>query len=166
MRFLLVNNHCITDPTAGAGHSLRTMMAWLAEAGYACHILSTARFGSPVPFTIAEHLDTLGVLLERFDGPEPTLTSVSRQQRRQFSAPVVRYPEGRVPVTLLMNRHHDEERPDSREASQYLALLQRLLHEFAPDQLIACDAHPMIGQAMAMARARGVTTVFTIRAGE
>ena len=164
MRFLLVNNHCISDPTAGAVRSLMTIMRWLAEAGHACHILTTARFASPVPFTIEEHLDNLGVPLERLDGTDPVLTSVSRQQRRRFGAPVVRCTLGGVPVTLLMTRHHDESRPDSRETAQYLALLERLLHEFAPDQLIACDAHPMIGRAMAMARGGGATTVFAVRA--
>ena len=46
VRFLLVNNHCISDPTAGVTQSLRTIMEWLADAGHACHILTTARFES------------------------------------------------------------------------------------------------------------------------
>ena len=52
MRFLFVNNHCISDPTAGVTQSLRTIMEWLADAGHACHILTTARFESRVTFTI------------------------------------------------------------------------------------------------------------------
>ena len=56
MRFLFVNNHCISDPTAGVTQSLRTIMEWLADAGHACHVLTTARFESPVTFTIEEHL--------------------------------------------------------------------------------------------------------------
>ena len=56
MRFLLINNHCITDPTAGVTQSLRTIMEWLADAGHACQILTTARFESRVTFTIEEHL--------------------------------------------------------------------------------------------------------------
>ena len=68
MRVLLVNNHCISDPTAGVVRSLRTMMRWLAEAGHACHIFTTARFASPVLFTLEEHLDRLGVPLERLEG--------------------------------------------------------------------------------------------------
>jgi glycosyl transferase family 1 len=162
VRFLLVNNHCITDPTAGVVRSLGTIMRWLAEAGHACHVLTTARFASPVPFTIEEHLDSMGVPLEQFGGSDPALTTVTRQQRRRFNAPVVRYTLGGIPVTLLMTRHHDEGRPDSGETSQYMAMLERLLHEFAPDQLIAGNAHPMIGQAMAMARRGGATTVFAI----
>jgi len=34
VRFLLANNHCISDPTAGVTQSLRTIMRWLAEAGH------------------------------------------------------------------------------------------------------------------------------------
>jgi len=138
-------------------------MRWLADAGHACHILTTARFDSAVPFTIEQHLASLDGPVRRHAPDDPALTRVSRQQRRQFRAPVVRYDVAGVPVTLLMTRHHDETQPDSRETSQYLALLEQLLHERAPDQLIACNAHPMIGSAMAMARARGITTVFTLR---
>ena len=61
VRFLLVNNHCISDPTAGVTQSLRTIMEWLADAGHACHILTTARFESRVTFTIEEHLRQQGV---------------------------------------------------------------------------------------------------------
>ena len=61
MRFLFVNNHCISDPTAGVTQSLRTIMEWLSDAGHECHILTTARFESRVTFTIDEHLRTQGV---------------------------------------------------------------------------------------------------------
>jgi len=54
-----------------------------------------------------------------------------------------------VPVTLLQTRHNDESRPDRRETAQFLALFDQLLRDFAPDQLIACNAHPMIREAMA-----------------
>jgi hypothetical protein len=74
---------------------------------------------------------------------------------------VVRYAVNDVPVTLLMTRHNDEARPDRREASQYLSLADRLLDEFAPEQLIACHGHSMILEAMA--RARGITTAFAVR---
>ena len=144
VRFLLANNHCISDPTAGVTHSPRTIMRWLAEAGHACHILTTGRFESPVAFTIEEHLSQLGV-------PLPA------------GRPVVHYTVGGVPVTLLLTRHNDEPRLDGAEATQYQELLEQLLDEVAPDQLIACDGHPMIQRALARARERGVTTVFTIR---
>ena len=62
-----------------------------------------------------------------------------------------------------MTRHNDETRPDRAEASQYLALLNKLLDDFAPDQLIACNGHPMIFEAMARARSRRITTAFAVR---
>ena len=65
MRFLLINNHCISDPTAGVTQSLRTFMA-----------------------------------------------------------------------------------PDPAESQQYLELVADLLDGFAPDQVIACNAHPMIQVAL------------------
>jgi glycosyltransferase involved in cell wall biosynthesis len=79
------------------------------------------------------------------------------------SRPVVHYTVAGVPVTLLLTRHNDEARPDHAEAGQYQALFEQLLHEFAPDQVIACNGHPMIQQALAIARNRGVTTVFAVR---
>ena len=153
MRFLLVNNHCISDPTAGVTQSLRTIMGWLSEAGHTCHILTTARFESPVTFTIEEHLRQRGV-----DVPNEVSS-----ERRRAGRPIVRYEVGTVPVTLLLTRHNNESKPDRAEAAQFQGLLDRLLDEFAPDQLIACNAHPMIQAAMAEARKRGVTTAFAVR---
>jgi hypothetical protein len=135
----------------------------LAEAGHPCQVLTTARFDTGATFTIDEHLASLSVPLERLAGRDARLTRASRQVRQQFKAPVVRYALHSVPITLLVTRHHDEMRPDAAETRQYVALVERLLDEFAPDQVIACNAHPMIREAMAMARARGVTTVFTLR---
>jgi glycosyltransferase involved in cell wall biosynthesis len=149
VRFLLVNNHCISDPTAGVTQSLRTIMEWLRDAGHECHILTTARFESPVTFTIEEHLRQRGV-----DVPNP---------RHSARRPVVHYAAAGVPVTLLMTRHNDEARPNRAEAAQFQTLLEQLLDEFAPDQLITCNAHPMIQAAMAEARSRGITTAFAVR---
>ena len=145
MRFLLVNNHCISDATAGVTQSLRTIVEWLADAGHACHVLTTARFESSVTFTIEEHLREQGVDSSR------------------VGSRVVRYNVKDVPVTLLRTRHNDESRPNRAETARYLALLDGLLHEFAPDQLIACNGHPMILEAMARARKRGITTAFAVR---
>jgi glycosyltransferase involved in cell wall biosynthesis len=150
VRFLFVNNHCISDPTAGVTQSLRTILEWLAEAGHTCHILTTARFESRVTFTIEEHLAQHGVEVPRSNAPGA-------------DRGVVRYAVGEVPVTLLMTRHNDESRPHRAETRQYLALLSHLLTDFAPDQLIACNGHPMILEAMATARARGITTAFAVR---
>src|SRR5687767_10256206 len=144
MRFLLVNNHCITDPTAGVTQSLRTIMEWLADAGHVCHILTTARFASPVAFTIEEHLRERGVDPLNVVAQSGTSKPGGKKQRRRADRAIVQYASGGVPVTLLLTRHNDESRPDPAEAAQFLALVERLLDEFAPDQLIACNGHPMI----------------------
>jgi len=145
VRFLLVNNHCISDPTAGVTQSLRTIVEWLADAGHACHVLTTARFESRVTFTLDEHLRDQGV------------GDLDRASR------VVRYQVKGVPVTLLKTRHNDELRPNRTETKAYLALLDTLFDEFKPDQLIACNGHPMILEAMERAKRRGVTTAFAVR---
>ena len=163
MRFLLVNNHCISDPTAGVTQSLRTIMGWLADAGHTCHILTTARFDSPATFTIEEHLRQLGVPLSDLDSKSGTAKPGDTRQRRGAGRPVVHYTAGGVPVTLLLTRHNDESRPDRAEARQFQALLEQLLDDFGPDQLIGCNGHPMILAALAQARKRGVTTAFAIR---
>jgi len=163
VRFLLVNNHCITDPTAGVTHSLRTIMRWLGEAGHACHILTTARFESPVTFTIEEHLGQLGVPPSRVPAESVTVKQAGKGRRRAARRPVVHYTADGVPVTLLLTSHNDEARPDRPEAGQYHELLEQLLDEFAPDEVIACNGHPMIRRVLAAARRRGVTTVFSVR---
>ena len=152
MRFLLANNHCISDPTAGVTQSLRTILEWLADAGHACQVLTTARFEAPVRFTIEEHLKHFGVAL-----PD------DRMQQRAGDRPVVHYASNGVPVTLLLTRCNDEQRPDRAETRQYEGLVRQLLDEFAPDQLIACNAHSMIQTAMAESRSRGITTAFAVR---
>jgi hypothetical protein len=151
VRFLLANNHCISDPIAGVTQSLRTIAEWLADAGHECRILTTARFESRVTFTIAEHLEQLGVAVP----PSPKRLSAPR--------PVVEYAVGAAPVTLLLTAQNDESRPDRREAAQYLGLFDQLLDDFAPDQLIAANGHPMIREALAHARGRGITTAFAVR---
>ena len=161
MRFLLANNHCISDPTAGVTQSLRTIVEWLGRAGHACQILTTARFESPVTFTIDDHLRQQGVAPP--GGTSTRKTSKSLGKRSGGDRPVVHYTVKDVPVALLMTRHHDESRPDRAEARQYLALFDRLVADFAPDQLIACNGHPMILEAMARARRHGITTAFGVR---
>jgi hypothetical protein len=161
VRFLLVNNHCISDPTAGVTQSLRTIVEWLAEAGHACRVLTTARFESPVTFTIEQHLEQQGVEPSLLRAPRPA--SSKRALRSDAARPVVRYAVGAVPVMLLLTRCNDEMRPDRKEARQYLGLVADLLEEFAPDAVIACNGHAMILDAMAMARARGMATAFAVR---
>jgi glycosyltransferase involved in cell wall biosynthesis len=159
VRVLLANNHCITDPTAGVTQSLRIIVEWLADAGHACHVLTTARFESRVTFSIEEHLAAMGVDRAQWQQPRGRARSGGDRARRA----VVNYRVKTSPVTLLMTRHNDETRPDRREATQFLSLADRLFDEFVPDQLIACNGHPMILEAMARARARGITTAFAVR---
>ena len=47
--------------------------------------------------------------------------------------------------------------------SAYLSKFDDLLDTFAPDQLIACNGHAMIFEAMSRARSRGITTAFAVR---
>jgi glycosyltransferase involved in cell wall biosynthesis len=144
VRFLLINNHCISDPTAGVTQSLRTIVEWLAAEGHACHVLTTARFESRVTFSIEEHLAGRGV----------KLTPGER---------VVHYETGGVPVTLMVTRHNDEARPNRKESNAYLGRFNDLMDTFRPDQVIACNAHSMIFEAMSRARSRGITTAFAVR---
>ena len=163
VRFLLINNHCISDATAGVTQSLRTIMEWLQDAGHDCRILTTARFESRVTFTIEEHLQSRGIELTQLAPPERARTRSKKKGRTIAARPVVDYTVGDVPVTLLLTRHNDETRPDAAESAQYLGLVDRFLDEFAPGQMIACNGHPMIFSALARARARGVTTAYAVR---
>src|SRR5688572_16606869 len=101
MRFLLINNHCISDPTAGVTQSLRTIMEWLADAGHECRILTTARFESRVTFTIDEHLRQQGLDVSALRPPAGGGRR-SGSRRRAAVCPVVQYAVRGVPVTLLM----------------------------------------------------------------
>ncbi len=130
-------------------------MRWLADGGHECQILTTARFANPVTFTIEEHLSQLGVPLSRI--------SAKQGGPKKRHAPTVHYTTDGVPVTLLLTRHNDESQPDPAEATQYQELFNQLLHGFAPDQLIACNAHPMIQLSLATAKKHGITTVFSLR---
>src|SRR6478735_8045192 len=94
VRFLLINNHCISDPTAGVTHSLRTIMEWLADAGHECRILTTARFESAVTFSIEEHLRERGIA---FDGTSPRPPRSTRHKKpRVANRPVAHYTVGAV----------------------------------------------------------------------
>jgi glycosyltransferase involved in cell wall biosynthesis len=126
---------------------------WLADAGHACHVLTTARFEARVAFTIEEHLRARGVEIPR----------ASKKPGRSRPVPVAHYQVRDVPVTLLVTRHNDEARPNRDEGEQFLRRFDRLLDEFAPDVLIACNGHPMIFAAMESARDRGIVTAFAVR---
>jgi glycosyltransferase involved in cell wall biosynthesis len=159
VRFLLINNHCISDPTVGVTQSLRTLLRWLIEAGHDCQAITTARVESPRVFDIESFLRGRGV-------PVPSASATGSRGRRKTAGrarAVVHYHDGRVPVTLLMTRHHDETKPHREETAQFIALVERALSEFQPDVLIACNAHPMILGGLLQARRRGVTTTFAVR---
>jgi len=161
VRFLLVNNHCISDPIAGVTQSLRTIVEWLADAGHECRVLTTARFESAVTFTIHEHLAQLGVAIDAREAGAVKRSGGKRQ--RVANRPIVHYTVGRVPVTLLMTEHNDETRPDRAEAAQYLSIVETSLRDFAPDVLIAVNGHPMIFESMRDAKRRGITTAYAVR---
>jgi glycosyltransferase involved in cell wall biosynthesis len=142
--------------------SLRTIIQWLADAGHECRVLTTARFEAPVTFTIEEHLLQQGVEKETLTaqrGPSKR----SGRKGRAANRPIVHYFVGSVPVTLLVTRRNNEMQPDVAEGRQYLNLVDTIFDEFVPDQLIACNGHPMIFEAMARARKRRITTVFAVR---
>ena len=157
MRYLLVNNHCITDPTAGVTQSLRTIVQWLAEAGHQCHVLTTARFESPVTFTIDAHLRSMGVEVEESRAGSSATTGANARR------PVLRFRVGEADVTLLKTRRNDETRPDRAETAQFLSTFAQLAADLKPDQVIACNAHPMIQAVLAEARKNGMTTAYAIR---
>jgi hypothetical protein len=125
-------------------------------------VLTTARFESPVTFTIQQHLRQLGVPVEVTSTTGATPTR-KKAQPHAADRPVAVFESGGVPTTLLMTRHNDETRPNKAEARQYGALLDELLRDFAPQQVIACNAHPMIRRGLARARANGATAVFAVR---
>ena len=163
MRFLLINNHCISDPTAGVVQSLRTLTRWLVDAGHECRVLTTARFEARVPFTIDEHLASLNVGIQ-WTGPAAAKATRGRQKSRPAPAcKVARFTLDGVHVTLLKTRRNDEGFPDRAETAQYLTLLGEILDEFAPDQVIACNAHPMILLGLKEAHGRGMVTVYSVR---
>jgi glycosyltransferase involved in cell wall biosynthesis len=142
MRILLVNNHCITDPTCGVTQSLRTLMEWLADACHTCHILTTSRFETAVPFTIHEHLVHRRVIDDHGIVADCT---------------------GRVPITLVMTPHTDENKPHARDTAQYLRRAEWLLRRFEPEMVMGCNGHPMIRTVLVQAKSRGMVTVFALR---
>jgi glycosyltransferase involved in cell wall biosynthesis len=131
-------------------------MQWLAQAGHACQILTTARVEGAVEFSIEDHLTALGASVSR---------RPARAGRRQTGTDcaVVDYDVGGVPVTLLRTRHNDERTPDPAEGRQLFDLFIDSLDAAAPDVVIACNGHPAILSALAGARRRGIATAFGVR---
>jgi glycosyltransferase involved in cell wall biosynthesis len=152
VRVLVINNHCLNDPTAGVTHSLRTIAQWLSDAGHLCEVVTTARVEAPAAFDVADFLRRQGAAVEANEASGPG--------RRRG---VATYRIGDVGVSLLMTRHHDEARPDPAEAAQYVELVEQRAAAVQPDLVLACNAHPMIGECLRRLQARGVVTVFTLR---
>jgi glycosyltransferase involved in cell wall biosynthesis len=149
LRILLAVDNVYTEHASGAARSVRTIMRWLAEAGHACHALSTARFESTQGATLLPHLAELGVT--------PDWTSPASGSRETD------YTIDGVGVSVIETRHNGPAKPDLAERQQYLHRFNRLLDEFRPDQVLSYGGHPVLRAAMEAAHSRGVTTVFTLR---
>jgi glycosyltransferase involved in cell wall biosynthesis len=162
VRILLAIHNAYTDSESGAAHSIRILMKWLAEGGHDCRVLSTARFDARQP-DIDEHLAGLGVPLTRKPPATAWLRSVRKPANRAVGRPTVQFEISGVPVTMLLTRHNDGARPDRFESEQFLYTLDRTLEQFSPDILLTYGSHEVLLEALHRARARGVTTVFTLR---
>jgi glycosyltransferase involved in cell wall biosynthesis len=162
VRILLAIHNAFTDSESGAAHSIRILMKWLAEGGHECRVLCTARFDARPP-DIDEHLAGLSVELTR-KPPAPAFTrSVQKPANRVVGRPTVQFALARVPVTMLLTRHNDASLPDRFESEQFLYLFDRMLDPFKPDLLLTYGSHPVVSESLRRARARRITTVFTLR---
>jgi glycosyltransferase involved in cell wall biosynthesis len=162
VRVLLAIHNAYTDRESGAAHSIRILMKWLAEAGHECRVLATARFDARPP-DIEEHLAGLGVEVTRRPPATEFTRSVQRPKNTLAGRPTVQFVLTGVPVTMLLTRHNDGQNPDRLESEQFLYLFDRMLREFRPDRLLTYGSHPVLLESLRRARARGVTTVFTLR---
>ena len=102
-------------------------MEWLADAGHACRILTTARFES------ARDVHDRGASASagrRCARARRRSSRRSRKKRRVDDRPVVHYAVEDVPVTLLLTRHNDESRPDRAEASAVPGAARRAAGRF------------------------------------
>ncbi len=150
MRILLASYNVHTEATSGAARSVRTMMEWLAEAGHACHVLSTATFeASPAGTVLAGHLASLGIIpcLRHVLGP----------------CPVYDYAVAGVAVTTVATGTRPPA-TDPAETAQYLACFRDLLDLFRPDRVLTYGGHPALQEALRIAQARGIATIVTLRA--
>jgi len=150
--FLLINNHCITDPVSGITRSLCAIAVWLAEAGHRVHVLTTARFETPVAFDLEEHFRQIGVT-PAAGGPNA----------RTIQVPRIHFHVGGAGVTLLVTQENNEAFPDPLESDEYVAAFDELTESLTPDVVIAANAHPMVHAAMANARRKGIATAFAVR---
>jgi glycosyltransferase involved in cell wall biosynthesis len=138
-------------------------MQWLAAGGHDCRVLGTARFDARPPASIDQHLTTLGVPLTRHPAPKAFVRSVRKPSNMAVGRPTVGFTLAGVPVTMLLTRGPLRSRADQIEADQFVFHLDEVLERLAPDVLVTYGGHFVVQEALRRARARGVTTVFSLR---
>jgi glycosyltransferase involved in cell wall biosynthesis len=163
MRILLAVHNAYTDHTSGAAHSMRILMQWLQRSGNDCRALATARFDGKPPDDLNAHLSQLGVPLRRSPPSKAFVRSVRKPANMVVGCPTVDFTLEGVPVTMLLTRARAGSPPERYEAEQFLYILDEVLAEFRPDLLLTYGAHAVVQEAMHRARARRITTVFTVR---
>ena len=163
MRILLAIHNAYTDHTSGAAQSMRILMQWLAEAGHDVRVLATARFDARPPGDLIQHLAEHGVSARRSLPSSKFLGSVKRAANLGPGRPVLDFALNGVAVRMLMTKAPPNTPADRFEAAQFLYLLDEILSEAPPDQLVTYGGHAVVQEAMRRARAAGAITVFTLR---
>jgi glycosyltransferase involved in cell wall biosynthesis len=163
MRILLAIHNAYTDSTSGAAQSMRILMQWLAEAGYECRVLCTARFDARPPDDLDAHLAALEVPVQRHPASKAFARSVRRPANMTVGRPTAEFVLGGVPVTMLLTRAARDSAAERLELEQFLFILDALFHQFQPDLVLSYGGHGVVQEAMNRARRRGVRTVFTLR---
>jgi len=163
MRILLAVHNAYTDHTSGAAHSIRILMQWLQRSGHDCRALATARFDGKPPDDLNAHLSQLGVPLRRSSPSKAFVRGVRKPANMVVGCPTVDFALGGVPVTMLLTRARASSPAERYEMEQFLYILDEVLREFQPDLLLTYGAHALIQETMRRARARQITTVFTVR---
>jgi glycosyltransferase involved in cell wall biosynthesis len=163
MRILLAVHNAYTDHTSGAAQSIRILMQWLQRAGHDCRALATARFDGKPPDDLNAHLSLLGVALRRSPPSKAFVRSVRKPANMIVGCPTIDFTLQGVPVTMLQTRAKTGSPSERYEAEQFLFILDDMFREFQPDLLLTYGAHAVVQEAMRRARARRITTVFTLR---
>jgi len=163
MRLLLAIHNAYTDHTSGAAQSMRILMQWLREAGHDVAVLCTARFDAKAPSNVLTHLSEHGLDVRRTAPPKAFARSSRRSQNLGPGRPTLDFTLRDVPVTMLWTNARANTPADRFEADQFLFTLDRQIADARPDALVTYGGHPVVFEAMRLARERGVRTVFTLR---
>ena len=163
LRVLFAAHNAYTDSNSGAARSVRTLLEWLADAGYRCRVLCTARFDANPPERLADHLQALGLTPRLSDPPPALLRHLARTHAGQPPCPVLHYRVHGLPVTQVVTRHHQLSAPSRIEYEQLVFAFDRIVAEFRPDLVVSVGAHPIVGEFMRRAKAYGARTLFTVR---